>query len=71
MSYRLLSIETGKRIETLNQQYRTYEKILSNLSLEQLNKLNNNVRTKVPYIIYTEAAENYTTDAKVILEIRL
>lgn len=63
---RLLNIEPGKRMETINHHYHAFKRILDNISLEKLEKLHNNVQTEVPYVIYTEAAEDFSINTKVI-----
>jgi len=52
-------------METLVRQYRAYDRTLAKMPFEKLDKLHYNVHTEVPYVIYTETAEDNSMDTKV------
>ncbi|XP_025423039.1 uncharacterized protein LOC112692551 [Sipha flava] len=55
---KLLDIEPTKRLDTLKNQYRMFNDILDNKSMDDLDKLNNEILTEIPYEIYIEATEH-------------
>lgn len=64
----MLDIERTKRLETLKSQYRMFNDILESKSMKDLDKLNSEILTEVPYEIYIEATEhnNIPMNIKVI-----
>lgn len=66
----MLDIEPGKRLETLKIQYRMINDIFESKSINNLDKLNSEILTEVPYEIYIEDTEhnNIPQDIEVIIQ---